>query len=88
MRTKNNCNDVDMLMIQAKVDMDRKIIDYLDTHKAERERLEDIITALEFHSCVLSLIDKARGDGTLKISPNITTNEVFSLIAKKALGTQ
>lgn len=84
----NKCNDVDMLMIQAKVDMDRKIIDYLDTHKEERERLEDIITALEFHSCVLALIDKAREDGTLKISPNITTDEVFCLIAKKVLGTQ
>lgn len=72
--------NIDRDLIKAKVDMDRKIIAYLDSHIAERIALEHKVRAMEFHKTVLELINKAREDGIIKVNPSLTAEEVFILL--------
>lgn len=74
--------------VQAKVDMDRKIIDYLDTHRAERMALEHKVVALEFHNAVLTLIERGRKDGIINVSPMLSAEDIFFLITQGALPEQ
>lgn len=72
--------NLDRDILKAKVEMDRKIIAYLDTHFADRVALEHKVRALEFHKAVLEMIDKARADGIINVSPTLTADEVFILL--------
>ena len=71
----------DIVQAQLKVDMDRKIIDYLDTHKEERDALERKVVSQELHSAVLTLIGRAREDGIIEVNPTLTNEDVWILLA-------
>ena len=73
--------NMDLVKAKVKVDMDRKIIDYLDTHKEERDALERKVISLEFHNAVLTLIAKGREDGILEVNPTLTNEDVWMLLA-------
>ena len=73
--------NMDLVKAKVKVDMDRKIIDYLDTHKEERDALERKVIALEFHNAVLTLIAKGREDGIIEVNPTLTNEDVWMLLA-------
>ncbi len=77
--------DKEMLLQIAKnkVDMDRKIIEYLDTHITERVALERKVRATEFHKAVLILIDKAKDEGIFDTSPFLSSEELHSLTAEE-----
>ena len=70
----------DLDMIKEKLDMDRKIIDYLDSHIIDRIALEHKVRAIEFHRAVLELIDRAKEDGIFDVSPTLTAEEIFILL--------
>lgn len=72
---------MDIVQAQLKVDMDRKIIDYLDTHKEERDALERKVVSQELHSAVLTLIGRAREDGIIEVNPTLTNEDVWILLA-------
>lgn len=72
---------MDIVQAQLKVDMDRKIIDYLDTHKDERDALERKVVSQELHSAVLTLIGRAREDGIIEVNPTLTNEDVWILLA-------
>lgn len=72
---------MDIVQAQLKVDMDRKIIDYLDTHKEERDALERKVISQELHSAVLTLIGRAREDGIIEVNPTLTNEDVWILLA-------
>lgn len=72
---------MDIVKAQLKVDMDRKIIDYLDTHKEERDALERKVVSMELHSTVLTLIGRAREDGIIEVNPSLTNEDVWILLA-------
>ena len=73
-------NNVNMEQIRAKLDMDRKIIEYLDSHITERVDLEYRVTVLEFHKAVLTLIERAKEDGVFGDIPStLTAEDIFTL---------
>lgn len=72
---------MDIVQAQLKVDMDRKIIDYLDTHKEERDAMERKVISQELHSAVLTLIGRAREDGIIEVNPTLTNEDVWILLA-------
>ena len=72
---------MDIVQAQLKVEMDRKIIDYLDTHKEERDALERKVVSQELHSAVLTLIGRAREDGIIEVNPTLTNEDVWILLA-------
>lgn len=67
-------------MIKEKRDMDKKIIEYLDTHITDRVALESKVRALEFHRAVLDLIDRAKEDGIFDVSTTLTAEELFIML--------
>ena len=81
-------DNVCLEMVREKLDMDRKIIEYLDTHIADRVAIEHKIRALEFHKAVLDLIDKARTDGVIDVSPSLTAEEIFILLELGVLSSK
>lgn len=72
---------MDIVQAQLRVDMDRRIIDYLATHKEEREALERKVISLEFHNAVLTLIGRAREEGIIEVNPTLTDEDVWVLLA-------
>ena len=69
-----------MEQIRAKLDMDRKIIEYLDNHITERVNLEFKVTVLEFHRAVLTLIERAKEDGIFGDIPStLTAEDIFTM---------
>lgn len=66
--------------LSEKIDMDSKIISYLDNHIEERVSLEHKVRAQDFHKAVLALIDKARENGIVDVNPVLSTEEVFALL--------
>lgn len=68
------------ITLNEKLDMDWKIIRYLDNHIAERVSLEHKVRSEEFHKAVLALIDEARENGILDVNPVLSTEEVFVLL--------
>lgn len=54
--------------VQAKVEMDRKILDYLDTHMETRVAIEYEIRKKELHEAIVGVIEKAVKEDTLQVN--------------------
>lgn len=64
--------------VQLKVDMDRKIIDYLDTHIETRVAIEYEIRKQELHEAIMGAIEKAVKEDAIQI----TTVEDFCTLVE------
>ena len=66
--------------IREKLDMDRKIIAYLDSHITDRVNIEYKVRALEFHRAVLTLIERAKEEGIFGDIPStLTAEDIFTM---------
>lgn len=63
--------------VQAKVDMDRKIIDYLTTHTETRVAIEYEIRKNELHEAIMGAIEKAVKEDAIQIN---TVEDFVSLV--------
>lgn len=63
--------------VQAKTDMDRKIIDYLDTHTETRVAIEYEIRKKELHGAIVGAIEKAVKEDAIQIN---TVEDFVSLV--------
>lgn len=77
----------DMLNAEAqlKVDMDRKIIDYLDTHIETRVAIEYEIRKQELHEAIMGAIDKAVKEDAIQIN---TVEDFLTLVELDLLLSQ
>lgn len=70
---------------QLKVDMDRKIIDYLDTHIETRVAIEYEIRKQELHEAIMGAIDKAVKEDAIQIN---TVEDFLTLVELDLLLSQ
>lgn len=62
---------------QLKVDMDRKIIDYLDTHIETRVAIEYEIRKKELHEAIVGAIEKAVKEDAIQVN---TVEDFLTLV--------
>ena len=62
---------------QLKVDMDRKIIDYLDTHIETRVAIEYEIRKRELHEAIVGAIEKAVKEDAIQVN---TVEDFLTLV--------
>ena len=72
--------DENIDMIREKLATDKKIIEYLDSHIADRVAIEHKVRALEFHKAVLTLIERAKEDGIFDVPSTLTAEEIFIML--------
>lgn len=70
---------------QLKVDMDRKIIDYLDTHIETRVAIEYEIRKQELHEAIVGAIEKAVKEDAIQIN---TVEDFLTLVELDLLLSQ